>query len=157
MKDILNTCMGFNMWNKVIDAMNSRARYSNMTWKQSVWEKANDIEQDNWYINMRSNNHNNVLAMNLERPSYSVGFSLPYINKQIIRQCETMVKISWNARKLKANDVRLNRLPISNRMCANCDLGVIGNLKHIIMDCTYIQNKRWEMVSEHSILKSNIE
>ena len=54
---------------------------------------------------------------------------------------------------IKFTDYRLKRMTLSNKMCSNCDLGILEDVKHIVMQCPFYSDERIKM---HDLL-SNLE
>ena len=65
-----------------------------------------------------------------------------------MRRCEIMVKLLSHASMLKNDDIRLKSLPMASRFCDLCDLGVMDDAKHMIMQCPALQQFRNEMFNE---------
>ena len=68
-------------------------------------------------------------------PSYSIWWQLSDWNNQLVRHCELMIKLSCKASKLKDDDGRLKRSPFGAKMCTRCELSLLENTTHMVMQC----------------------
>ena len=59
-----------------------------------------------------------------------------------MRMCETMGRIMCHASRLKCDDVRLKSLSPSHRMCSECDMYVVENIYHLVMQCPIHEGDR---------------
>ena len=62
--------------------------------------------------------------------------------------CEKMGAIVSDASLLKSNDVNLKNKSFWTKTCTKCELGIIENAKHILMQCRFYEEDRREMYQE---------
>ena len=79
---------------------------------------------------------------------YLIWWQMSDENSDLIRSCETMVKLVSHASLLKGDDVRLKSAPIFARFCEDCDLAAIDDVNHLVLQCPRWQNERTEMLNE---------
>ena len=59
--------------------------------------------------------------------------------------CENMARLICRASSLKSDDPLLKGASSHSRMCTNCDLGVEENVHHMVMQCPYMEDIRYNM------------
>ena len=81
---------------------------------------------------MRENDH---LVENMSNANYLFWWQLSDRHPEHMRPCEIMARLVCHASKLKGDDCRLKGLPYSHRICAKCDLYLIEDARHILLQC----------------------
>ena len=67
---------------------------------------------------------------------------------KLMKMCEKMSAIVTDSSLLKASDVRLKNKSFWSKVCVRCELGIVEDAKHVVMQCPYYQNIRQEMLDE---------
>ena len=65
------------------------------------------------------------------------------------KMCETMTRLICQASRLRADEPGLKSTSVGARMCLNCNLGIVENLYHMIMQCPIMEDIRYNMYTEH--------
>ena len=65
-----------------------------------------------------------------------------------MRDCEIMSKVVCKTSLLKGHDYRLKRKPFGSCMYILCDLGIIDNTAHLVMQCPFNTTCRNSMYNE---------
>ena len=79
------------------------------------------------------------LTLVVSDSNYVVCWSIAESSSQLMRTCETFVKLICRCSLLRSDDCRL---------CANCDKYMVEGLKHIVMQCEYTSQAREHMFEE---------
>ena len=66
--------------------------------------------------------------------------------------CETMIRLLCRSSKLKSDDVTLKNSSVASKFCPLCDLGVLDDVAHLVMQCPSLQDIRTVMLNEISTL-----
>ena len=78
----------------------------------------------------------------METPQYIIWWQISDIDNNLIRECETMVRLVCKTSDLRCDDVRLKDAIFSLKSCSLCDDLALEDPKHVIMQCTYFDEKR---------------
>ena len=90
-----------------------------------------------------------------DKTDYLVWWILADLFPDRIRMCEEMATLVCETGLLKSTDCRLKRMTFSNKMCSNCDLGILEDVKHIVMQCPFYSDERNRMHDLLSTLESD--
>ena len=63
--------------------------------------------------------------------------------------CEIMASLVCDSSLLKTSDYRLKGKSFSHRICNKCELGILEDIKHLLMQCPYYTEERTQL--QHSI------
>ena len=112
-------------------------------WRNLVWERIWSKKDDDC-IRMYKQPHQNYLLFEVtEKPYYLIWWILADLFPQKIGLCEIMAYLVCDTSLLKAMDYRFKKKSFSNRICTRCNLGILENIKHIVM--------QWPFFSEESL------
>ena len=62
--------------------------------------------------------------------------------------CEKMASIVTDSSLFKTNDVRLKNKSFWSKVCVKCDLSIIEDVRHVVLQCLHFENIRREMFNE---------
>ena len=110
----------------------------------AVWSKE---DEDCELLYMHDRQTPLVLEI-LVRPFYLIWWIISDKFPNLMKMCEKMSAIVSDSSLLKANDVRLKNKSFWTKVCVRCDLGIVENAKHIVMQCPHYQDIRQEMLDD---------
>ena len=113
-------------------------RYSKTEWKRIVWEKASLKEDEDCAILYKQPHQKYLLFSINDKTDYLVRWILADLFPERIRMCEEMATPVCETGLLKSTDCRLKRMTFSNKMCSNCDLGILEDVKHIVNAMSFL-------------------
>ena len=146
--DMLNVAEKFGMLEDIVQMVRHGHMWMKGVWKNRVWERAWELDRVFWEVQVRCHQSLDLLSKVGDGPNYLVWWQISDSNHALMRRCEIMVKLLSHASMLKNDDVRLKSLPMASRFCDLCDLGVMDDAKHMIMQCPALQQFRNEMFNE---------
>ena len=115
-----------------------------MVW-ESVWAK-----EDEDCITLYKQPHQNILLYRVtSKPYFLIWWLLSDLIPGKINMCENMARLVCDAGRLKATDYRLKGKSHSYKICTKCDLGIIEDIHHLVMQCSFYDDNRTEMYTEH--------
>ena len=165
--DLLNTANTFGIINDVRDMVYRNLEWSRAHWRVKLWKRAWELEDVYWCMKSRCHKSLELLSEICTTTRYVIWWQIADKSPQLMRDCETMVKLICHASLLKIDDVRLKRLTIANRFCTLCDLGSVDDSRHMVMECPGLQPMRNTMFTkinailddyglEHDVLDGNV-
>ena len=81
-------------------------------------------------------------------PYYLVWWMIADIMPKHVRMCEKMPAMSCNKSLLKATDYHLKGNTFWYKVCDRCDLGITGDIRHIVMQCPFFDLHRRKMYDD---------
>ena len=118
---------------------------SKTAWKKAVWAAAWQLEVDEWERRVQNTNTHSLLCDVMCGPSYSVWWQVSDRDLTLVRACELMVKLLCKGSNLKSDNIRLRGSTILSRMCSLCDVGIIEDTIHVVMQCPAQADIRQEL------------
>ena len=82
----------------------------------------------------------------MDRSQYLIWWWLAEKWPQHQKMCETMARLVCHASRLKSDDFRYKGASQSTLQCQYCDLGVVENVVHLVMQCPAFEDKRRVML-----------
>ena len=146
--DLLKVASLFNFNNEVSDMVLRGHLYTKSVWKRMVWTRGWSLEDTHWRLEARLYKELDLLTRICPNPRYLTWWNLSNKYGETIYFCEIMAKIISHASLLKCDDVRLKHLAPGNRICSLCNLYVVEDIYHIVMQCPGTQHLRREMSNE---------
>ena len=99
--------------------------------------------EDEDCVTMYKQPHQNYLLFEItDRPYYLVWWILADLHPSRMRMCETMARLVCDAGLLIATDYRLKGKSFSSKICGKCDLGILENINHLVMQCPFYSEER---------------
>ena len=84
----------------------------------------------------------------IDKPYYLTWWVVSDVSHELMKQCEVMARLVCDTSLLKATDIRMKKSSLASRFCEKCDLGIEGNIKHIVMQCPFFEEDRRHMFVE---------
>ena len=134
--DIFTECARFDVLRTLQDMVNGcTPLISKSKWSMLVWQRAWIIEDAFWNGTNLIMKENDLLVGTMSNANYLTWWQLSDIHPEHMRACEIMARLVCHASRLKGDDCRLKSLPYSHRTCANCDLYLVEDVRHILLQC----------------------
>ena len=147
--DLLNACNRLGMLGLLIDMLSGSIPIGSKTaWSKIVWARAWSLDDTYWRSLCLVHNSNDMLFCTIPESRYLIWWQFADKIPRMQRTSETMAKLLCRASRLKCDDPLLKGTSTSSRMCTNCDLGVVENMYHMIMQCPYTEDVRVSMYKE---------
>ena len=146
--DILKVAYLFDVYEDVMRMLTGVIVYSKKSWKDIIWAKAWNLENDDWVhrtMFFRSTEYIRSLSNEVQ---YLRWWLISDQRPDLMRTCETMAKLVCKTSLLKADDYRLKRELPGAKVCPACDLYALEDVTHLIMSCPSMQLLRTEMFAE---------
>ena len=134
--DMLNTAKRFGLLKVVTDMIEGNlAICGKKAWAKKVWEKAWLLEDVFWDSSKIIHKDNDLLYGAVGHTRYMAWWKVADFFPPLIRMCENLAKLVCHASYLKCDDPRLKGMSHSNRACPNCDMYLVENVFHVVMQC----------------------
>ena len=146
--DILRIADLFGLYEDIGHMLYGTKMYSKKQWRDIVWKKARDIDNQDWYyrtIFFKSTEHLGAI-MDTIKPLvwWQLGDHMP----ELMTPCETMSKLVCRASRLKCDSYLYKNDPVNRPYCEMCNNFAIENVEHLIMTCPAHEEKRNKMIRE---------
>ena len=150
--DILNTCIDTGLYETCMNMTHRDHYYTKDQWKTTVWDavwRKEDEDCDTLYIQGRDIP---LVLRILDRPFYLIWWIISDKFPNLMKMCEKMSAIVSDSSLLKANDVKLKNKSFWSKVSVRCNLSIIEDAKHVIMQCPFYENLRQDMYEEIELL-----
>ena len=104
-------------------------------WSKIIWTRAWELDDQLMLANQFINHNNDILESVCGDSKYISWWSLSDKRLHLIRVCGTLVNIVSKVSRLKSDDFNLNKKSFLHRMCDNCDLVIVWDIRHVILPC----------------------
>ena len=94
------------------------------------------------------NKENDLLASTMSGARYMVWWQLSDCDADMMKMCECITKIICHTSLLKVDDYRLKDQPPSSKTCELCDLYVVENIFHLLMQCPGMHDEQEAMYDQ---------
>ena len=152
--DILNTSIQADLYEICMRMIVVGCQYSKQEWRKIVWERIWSKEDDDCIMMYRQPHQKYLLFDVTEKPYYLVWWILSdlFPNKTAI--CEIMASLVCDTSLLKANDYRLKKKSYSQKICTRCQLGILENIKHLVMQCPHFSDESRALYDALNLLRT---
>ena len=141
--EILYAAKRLGLYNVLVGMMEGGITVvSKKQWSKRVWEKAWLLEDTFWDSTKIIYKENDLLYDTIRHTRYMAWWRLSDVAPSYVRMYESMCRILCHSSNLKCDDVRLKGLSPSHRICSECDMYVVENIYHVIMQCPVHENDR---------------
>ena len=117
-------------------------------WKNMIWEKACHLEDETCSLLHKQPDQHYLLFDIIEKPYYIVWWIISDSEAKLMSDCKIMALMVCNTSLLKGRDYRLKISTHSERICNECDLGIVENTFHLVMQCPTHEDDRKPMYNE---------
>ena len=148
--DIMNVAADLSVLDDLVNMSRLGHNWSKDVWKKRIWKHAWEMDECYWKIQIRCHRSLDILSNVCGGSMYLVWWVIADVNHQVMKCCETMVRLVTHASLLRTDDVRLKGSSMASRFCVNCDLAAMDDARHLVLECPRWQLIRTEMMSEIS-------
>ena len=145
---LFKVSINFGVYEHIMRQLFMQNMVSKMEWKRCIWKKAWDLEDSFWDRQIFLQKKCQFLVKTVQHPRYLTWWYLSDLHPDLMYQCEDMAKLVCNASKLKADDVNFRHSTYYMRTCIECNMSVIENVEHIVMQCPSLDQSRRNMYDE---------
>ena len=153
--DILNTSIEVGLHDVCMNMILNDHYYSKENWKRIVWENVWSREEDDVSIMYKQPGRRCDMFDVIDQPYYLIWWIISDINPKLMGMCETMASILCGCSLLKSQDLKLKRSSFWSKCCVRCDLSIVEDPWHIIMQCPFFEHERKCMFDEIEGLRSD--
>ena len=121
--------------------------YNKHQWKELVWQRAWNLEDQDWGFRTRLFKSTINLRRIMSNICLLVWWQLGDHHPELMYQCEVMGKVVCGASNLKSDNY-VYRKNGGSKYCDLCNNMCVENAEHIIMHCQSLQNIRTKMLNE---------
>ena len=150
--DMLNVADHFGLLSEVKGIIRGTKWFSKSQWKDLVWRRAWNLEDQDWGYRSRLFKSTINLTKSMSNVCLLVWWQLGDHHPELMYQCEVMAKIACGASNLKSDNYVYKRNGVS-KYCDSCNEFSIENAEHIIMHCQSLHDIRSKMLNEISDLE----
>ena len=154
--EILKVAINFGVYDLIMKQLFSQVIYTKRDWKSIVWRVAWKLEDKYWHTMYPMQKKCFFLVKTINTPHYLTWWYIADLYPTMMSICEDMAKLVCNASMLKSDDVMLSKGTHGARMCIECDLGVVEDVKHIVMQCPIHEDSRKFMFQQINGLPNDI-
>ena len=122
--------------------------YPKEGWRRIVWNAIWKCEDEDNLLIYRNPKPDTLLFKIIENAYYLVWWFISDVMPCKTRMCEILSSIECDTSLLKATDYRVKNKPFGFKMCHRCDLGIIENARHLILQCPFYDLERASMFRE---------
>ena len=145
--EMLRASILFGIYRETVQMIFGLSVFSKIAWKNLVWEHAWKIEHNDGRTMCNYFKSLSGIRAIKETPQYCIWWHIADMNTDIMRECESMVRLICKTSDLRCDDPRLKNAIFSVRACSLCDNLAPEDPQHIIMQCTYLEDDRMRMFS----------
>ena len=136
MFDMFNECARFDVLALLQDmAMSVVPLMSKSGLSKLVWQRAWIIEDAFWASTNLIMRESDLLVGTMSITNYPAWWQLSDSHPEYMRSCAIMARLVCHSSRLKGDDCRYRGLPLSHRICTNCDLFMVEDAKHVLLQC----------------------
>ena len=136
MFDMFNECARFDVLALLQDmAMGVVPLMSKPGWSKLVWQRALIIEDAFWASTNLIMRENDLLVGTMSKTNDLAWWELSDRHPEYMRSCKIMARLVCHSSRLKGDDCRYRGLPLSHRICTNCDLYMVEDAKLVLLQC----------------------
>ena len=128
--------------------------YSRKQWRDIVWKRAWEIDNQDWYYRTQFFSITAHLKSIMDTVKPLVWWQLGDHSPELMQQCETMSKLICRASRLKSDCYMYKNDCINRPYCDMCNNFAIENVEHLLMHCPSLNEKREKMLKEIGVLEN---
>ena len=156
--EMLNTSVRFGLLNTILEmALGYTGIISKKRWSKIVWELAWRLDDLFWKSSIFLHGKNDILVNTIGKAQYLTWWDLADNAPHLQGICETMARLVCHASQLKCDDPRFKKLSFIQKVCHECELGIVESVYHLVMQCPATENSRLDMFWELKLIDPNFE
>ena len=146
--DILKVAESVGILRECLNMILNGHIYPKEEWRRIVWSAIWKCEDEDYLLIYKNPKPDTLLFKIVENAYYLVWW---YISDKMpgkIRMCEILASIVCDTSLLKDTDYRIKNKPFGFKMCHRCELGILENARHLILQCPFYEIERANMFNE---------
>ena len=146
--DILKVAESVGILRECLNMILNGHLYPKEEWRRIVWSAIWKCEDEDYLLIYKNPKPDTLLFKIVESAYYLVWW---YISDKMpckIRMCEILASIVCDTSLLKDTDYRIKNKPFGFKMCHRCELGILENARHLILQCPFYEIERADMFNE---------
>ena len=136
--------------------INSGCYFSMCEWRNIVWEKLWQKEDEDCVLLYKQPNQKFLLFEIPDKPYYLLWWILADMFPGKMHMCDIMATRVCETGLLKSNDYRLKKKSFSHKICTRCNLGILESISRIVMQCPLYIEERNELHLSLSHLNTDV-
>ena len=156
--DMLDTSIRFNLLEDILKMTFGYApTIPKKAWSKMVWDRARKLDDICWKSTAIIAEKTELLIATVGAPHYLTWWHIADNVPQCQAMCEIMARLICHASQLRDDDPRYKGSSPLQKMCQECDLGVIESVQHLVMQCPANEGYRIEMFNEIIAIDANFD
>ena len=135
--DMLKISELFGLYEEVRQMLHRTRVYSKIQWRDIVWSRAWELENQDWYIRTNLFKSTEFISATIDNVKPLIWWQLSDISPDMMLYCETMSKLVCKANKLKSDDYRYGNEAANHPYYEICPDFAIENVGHLLMHCPF--------------------
>ena len=146
--EILNTSRDVGLYETCMSMILRGQMYTKNQWKKVVWNAIWRMEDEDCETLYKNARVMPTLFSVIDKTFYMIWWIMADNAPKQVKMCEKMVAMVTDSSLLKGHDLRLKNASHWSKTCERCDLGLIEDLKHIVLQCPFYEEHRGNMYRE---------
>ena len=146
--DILKIAELFGLFGIVGQMLHGNRVYSKSQWRDIVWSRAWELENQDWYIRTNLFNSTEFISATVDNVKTLIWWQLGDVAPDMMLHCETMAQLVCKASKLKCDDYRYRNDVVNRPYSDLCHEHALENEEHLLIHCPSLRNERDIMFNE---------
>ena len=140
--DVLNVACLYGFLHDIVNMAQRGHFWVKGIWKERVWKRAWALDDYYWRLQVMFHRSLETISKVCNGPKYMIWWQISDTNRDLLKQCEIMMKLISHSSLLRTDDVRLKGLPMAARFCDQCDLAAIDDVRHLVLQWPSLQEER---------------
>ena len=136
----------FGVYQEIKNMIDSNTTPSKQAWAARILNKAWSLEDQYWNSQIVITNCNYLMRSVCGNTHYSNWWLLSDNRPMMTKTCEMMIRILSQVSLLKADDFNLKCATHLTKSSPNCDLGIVEDIRHIIMQCPNKETEKSQLL-----------
>ena len=132
----------FGLFDVVGEMLQGTRVYNKHQWRNIVWSKAWEIENQDWHFRTNLFKSTKFLSATITEVKPMIWWQLSDVSPDLIVCCETMSKLVCRASSLKCDNYQYKNDVVNRPYCEMCPDFALENTEHLLMHCSYFEEQR---------------
>ena len=146
--DIIRIVDLFGLYKEMKEMLTGVRFYSKSQWKEVVWKRAWDIDNQDWEIRSSLFRNTKTLSTVSDNGRLLIWWQLADLTPEIMKQCEVMAKVVCKASNLKSDCYQFRNDTIRKTYCEMCNDFSNEDARHILLHCPALNELRHELFND---------
>ena len=135
----------FGLYDKVVEMIQGTKFYDKKQWKDMIWSRAWNIENNDWRIRAILFKNTKLLSATMSTVKQMIWWYVGDLHPNLMHSCETMAKLVCKASQLKCDNYRFKIDHAIRPYCDLCNTHALENAVHVVMHCQALAEERNRM------------